>query len=153
MRGRRFVCSDRPCPAGFPFGDTARTTHMHTLKWIILALALFQGGWLVFDGGRALIVGDYVTPRSGPRAGQLGAWSRIVSALSLEPRSTFIKCLHLFLGVTWLVAMMVFALRPAAGWWVIFGCAAASLWYLPVGTCMSIVVIALLRTPQIRSLS
>jgi len=126
---------------------------MHTLKWIVLVLALFQGGWLVFDGGRALIVGDYVTPTSGPRAGQLGPWSRIVSALGFEPRSTFVKCLHIVLGITWLVALIVFIMRPALGWWIIFGCAAASLWYLPVGTVMSVVIIALLLTPQIRSVS
>jgi len=125
---------------------------MHTLKWIVVALALFQGGWLVFDGGRALIVGDYVTPRSGPHAGQLGPWSRIVSALGFEPRSTVIKCLHLFLGIAWLIALIIFVVRPASGWWVLLGCAAASLWYLPVGTLMSCVVIALLLTPQLRNL-
>jgi hypothetical protein len=125
---------------------------MHTLKWIVVALALLQGGWLVFDGGRALIVGDYVTPRSGPHAGQLGPWSRIVSALGLEPRSTVIKCLHLFLGIAWLIALIIFVVRPASGWWVLLGCAAASLWYLPVGTLMSVVVMALLLTPQLRNL-
>lgn len=124
---------------------------MHALNWIVLALALFQGGWLVFDGGRALIVGDYVTPRSGPRAGQLGPWSRIVSALGFEPRSTFIKCLHLFLGMAWLVSLLAFGLRPASGWWVVLFCAVASLWYLPVGTLLSIFVIVLLLTPQIRN--
>jgi len=126
---------------------------MHTLKWMILALALFQGGWFVFDGSRALMVGDYVTRSSGARAGQLGPWSRIVSALGFEPRSMFIKCLHLFLGIAWLVALIAFVMRPAPGWWAILGCAAASLWYLPAGTFMSIMVIALLLTPQIRSLS
>ena len=125
---------------------------MHFLKWVILALALFQGGWLVFDGGRALIVGDYVTAASGPRAGKLGSWSRIVSAFGFEPRSTVIKCLHLFLGIAWLVAVVVFVLRPASGWWAVLGCAIASLWYLPIGTVLSVVVIALLLTPQIRSL-
>lgn len=125
---------------------------MHTLKWIILALALFQGSWLTFDGSRALIAGDYTTPSSGPRVGQLGPWSRIVSALGFEPRSTFIKCLHLFLGIAWLVALIVFIMRPASGWWLIFGCAIASLWYLPIGTLLSILVIALMLTPQIRNL-
>src|SRR5437660_1451811 len=125
---------------------------MHSLKWIILALALLQGGWFIFDGGRALVVGDYVTRTARPRAGELGPWSRIVSAIGLEPRSTFVKCLHLFLGMAWLLALFIFAFRPAAGWWVILCCAAASLWYLPVGTLLSIVVMALLLTPQIRSL-
>ena len=122
------------------------------LKWIVLALALFQGGWLVFDGGRALYVGDYVTPTSGPRAGMLGPWSRIVSALGFEPRGSFIKGLHLFLGLAWLVALLAFAFRPAWGWWSVFFCALGTLWYLPGGTVLSIIVITLLLTPQIRGL-
>jgi hypothetical protein len=125
---------------------------MNTLKWIILALALFQGSWLTFDGSRALITGDYTTPGSGRGAGQLGPWSRVVSALGFEPRSTFIKCLHLFLGIAWLAALIVFIMRPASGWWIALGCGIATLWYLPIGTLLSIVVIALLLTPQIRNL-
>jgi len=119
---------------------------MQACKWIVLALALFQGGWLAFDGGRALIVGDYVTPNSGPRVGQLGPWSRIVLALGFEPRSTLIKCVHLCLGLAWLLGLIVFAMRPVSGWWIIMGCAVASLWYLPMGTILSIIVIALLLT-------
>jgi len=126
---------------------------MRTLTWIVLGLALFQGGWLAFDGGRALIVGDYVTPGTGPRSGQLGPWSRVVSALGFEPRGTFIKFLHLFLGVSWLVASILLVTRPATGWWLILGCATASLWYLPLGTLMSLVIIALLLIPQIRRAS
>lgn len=122
------------------------------MKWIVLAIALFQGGWLTFDGGRALLTGDYATPTSGPRAGQLGPWSRIVSAVGLEPRSTFIKCLHLFLGVAWLIGLAAFVMRPPSGWWVILCCGVATLWYLPIGTFLSIIVLVLLQTPQLRSL-
>jgi hypothetical protein len=125
---------------------------MQVVKWIVLALALFQGGWLTFDGGRALIVGDYVTPASGPRAGQLGAWSRVVSAVGFEPRSAFTKCVHLFLGIAWLMASVDLVVRPASGWWVAFGCGIATLWYLPIGTVVSIIVMLLLLTPQLRSL-
>src|SRR5262245_34364437 len=120
---------------------------MHALKWIVLALTLFQGGWLVFDGSRALIVGDYVTPATGPRAGQLGPWSRIVSAVGFEPRCTFIKCLHLLLGIAWLIALVALVVRPASGWWIALGCGLATLWYLPIGTVVSIIVIGLLLTP------
>ena len=119
---------------------------MHALKWIILALALFQGAWLCFDGSRALILGDYVTPRSGPRAGQLGPWSRVVSVVGLDPRSTTIKCLHLFLGVAWLIALVAFIMRPPFGSWVLLVCAISTLWYLPIGTVASITIIALLFT-------
>ncbi len=117
---------------------------MHALKWIVLALAFLQGGWLIFDGTRALIAGDYVTPSSGPHAGQLGPWSRIVSVLGFEPRSTLIKCVHILLGAAWLAALVVFAALPAMGWWLVLGCAIGSLWYLPIGTVMSVIVIVLL---------
>ena len=123
---------------------------MHALKWLVLAIALFQGGWLVFDGTRAFRVGDYTTPTSGPRAGQLGPWSRVVSALGFEPRSAFIKWLHIALGLTWLVAAVVFLVRPSAGWWVLLVAGMASLWYLPLGTLLSAIVLALLWTPALR---
>jgi hypothetical protein len=126
---------------------------MQTLKWIVFALALFQGGWLAFDGSRALMVGDYVTPSTGPRAGQLGPWSRIITTMGFEPRSTSIKCLHVLLGIAWLVALAVFVLRPATGWWALLCCGVATLWYLPVGTVASVLVIGLLLTPQLRNLS
>ena len=125
---------------------------MKAFHWIVLALALIQAGWFMFDGGRALVAGDYVTPTSGPHAGQLGPWSRIVSALGFEPRSTFIKCLHLALGFAWFSGTIVFVVRPGLGWWFLLGCAVASLWYLPIGTILSIVVIALLLAPQNRNL-
>ena len=47
---------------------------MHWPEWVVVALALIEGGWLAFDGGSALVVGDYVTPDSGQYAGQLGPW-------------------------------------------------------------------------------
>src|SRR5690348_6509002 len=123
---------------------------MHALKWVVVAIALFQGGWLVFDGTRALRVGDYVTPASGPRAGQLGPWSRVVSALGLEPRSALLKWVHVILGITWLVAAVLFLLRAPVGWWMLLGAGIASLWYLPLGTLLSAVVLALLWAPATR---
>jgi hypothetical protein len=53
---------------------------MTTLRLVILAVAFLIGGWLGFDGSRALIVGDYVSSRSGPWAGQ----EKIVNAESLN---------------------------------------------------------------------
>ncbi len=91
-----------------------------------------------------MIVGDYFTPRSGSHTGQLGPWSRIVIAVGLDPRSTFIKCLHLGLGLAWLTSLIVFVVRPAAGWWLLMGCAVGSLWYLPVGTLLGTIVALLL---------
>lgn len=124
---------------------------MHWLAWIALLCALLEGGWLAFDGVHALVTGDYVTPRSGRFAGQLGPWARLVSALGIEPRSTLMKCFHAGLGAVWLVAMAAFLFRLPWGWGAMLGCAVAGLWYLPFGTLLSLVQIVLLLLPALRS--
>ncbi len=117
---------------------------MQWLAWVVGVLAFLEGGWLAFDGGRALIVGDYVTPRSGPYAGQLGPWAKLVSAIGIEPRSTLMKSIHLFLGLAWLAVLACFAARFSWAWWGMLTCAIATLWYLPFGTLLSAVQIVLL---------
>ncbi len=120
---------------------------MHPLGWIVLLFAFVEGGWLAFDGGRALIVGDYVTPSSGTFAGQLGPWADLVSAVGIEPRSTLMMSIHVVGGGTWLVAMVAFVFRYEWAWWGMLGCAIAGLWYLPFGTLLSTgqIVMLLLR--------
>lgn len=117
---------------------------MHWLGWVVLVLAFIEGGWLAFDGGRALVVGDYVTPRSGQYAGQLGPWAKVVSAVGIEPRSTLMKSIHLVLGLTWLGIMICFALRLSWAWSGMVLCAVLGLWYLPFGTLLSLIQIVLL---------
>ena len=41
-------------------------TSLHWSAWVVAALVLLNGGWMAFDGGRALVIGDYVTPRPLP---------------------------------------------------------------------------------------
>jgi hypothetical protein len=38
------------------------------MKYLVLALALAIGSWLLFDGCRALSTGSFITPHSGPYA-------------------------------------------------------------------------------------
>ncbi len=123
---------------------------MHWLAWIVVFLAFLEGGWLAFDGSRALVAGDYVTPRTGRFAGQLGPWSRVVSAVGIEPRSTLMKSIHVAIGVPWLVVTGAFALGYGRAWWGMLLFAAAGLWYLPFGTLLSVVQIVLLLLPPLR---
>ncbi len=124
---------------------------MHWLGWVVLVLAFVEGSWLAFDGGRALLVGDYVTPKSGRYVGQLGPWAQVVSAIGIEPRSTLMKSIHLALGSAWLIVMVGFALRLPWGWWGMLACAVLGLWYLPFGTILSVVQVVLLLLPALRS--
>lgn len=117
---------------------------MHWITWIVLLLALVEAGWLAFDGARALLVGDYVTPRSGRYAGQLGPWAKLVSAVGIDPRSRFMKSAHLLIGSAWLVVGIGFGagVDGAASGMLI--CAVVTLWYAPWGTVLSLLQIMLL---------
>jgi hypothetical protein len=106
------------------------------LKWSTVILSVLQGGYMVFDGARALVVGAYVTPGSGEQAGQLGPWARLVSLVGVEPESTGMKLAFVVLGVLWLILGL--------------GVALATLWYLVAGTVVSVAVLVLLLTPQMR---
>ena len=99
---------------------------------------------MTFDGARALIVGDYVTPTSGQYAGQLGPWSKLVSAAGIEPRSTLMKCVFVTYGIGWLVIIGCYAMKLPWAWRAMLVAAIGALWYLPVGTTMSVIVIILL---------
>lgn len=122
---------------------------MHWLGWVVVALSLIEAGWLAFDGGRALLVGDYVTPKSGQYAGQLGPWSKVVSAVGIEPRSTLMKSIHLVLGVAWLGLMVCFVLGLPWARTAMLVCAVLGLWYLPFGTLLSVIQIVLLLLPAL----
>ncbi len=52
---------------------------MHWLDWIVVTLAFVEGGWLAFDGGHALVTGDYVTPKlvGGPYTSMMGVFIQI----------------------------------------------------------------------------
>ena len=125
---------------------------MHWLSWIVVVLAFVEGGWLAFDGGHALATGEYVTPKSGQYAGQLGPWSKLVSAVGIEPRSTLMKLVHVALGITWVVMIVCFIGGLPWAWWGMILCAGAGLWYLPFGTLLSLIQIVLLMLPAIRKL-
>ncbi len=125
---------------------------MHWAGWIVVGLALFVGGWFAFEGGRALVVGDYITPKSGKYAGQLGPWSKVVSAVGIEPRSTLMKSIFLVYGVLWIGITVCFILNFQWAWWAMLIAAGGSLWYLPFGTLLGIVQIILLLLPPLRAL-
>jgi hypothetical protein len=118
-------------------------TQMPWSGWITIALGVILGGWLAFDGARAFVVGDYVPPRSGAYAGQLGPWSRLVAAVGFDPRSPAVKAAHVGLGLLWLAAVACLLAGVTWARWLVAGCAVASLWYLPFGTLIGVTILAM----------
>lgn len=114
------------------------------MKWLIVLLIVLNAGWMLADGSRALTVGDYVTPASGEYAGQLGPWAGLVSAIGIEPRSTFMKMVFIFYGIAALIAVAGFALNQPWGRNALVVLAVLGLWYLPIGTAANIIALILL---------
>jgi hypothetical protein len=109
----------------------------------IIVLALIEGLWMGFDGTRALTVGDYVTPSTGARAGELGPWHYVVESIGIAPRSVLMKIIFVAFGLAWLIIASALLRRvPWALNAVLIG-AVLTLWYLPVGTAFGVIEIAL----------
>jgi len=114
------------------------------LRPVIAVLALSEAGYMALDGIRALIVGDYITPGSGRFAGQVGPWSALVSAIGIPPRSTLMKGIFAAYGLAWLLVILAYARGTPWGWRAMVLAAVLSLWYLPLGTVISLLLLGLL---------
>lgn len=114
------------------------------LKWIVIALAAMNFGFMFVDGMRALIKGDYIRPKSGKYAGQLGPWSHLVQRINIDPESTLMKTIFVFWGLAGLSLTSFFALDFAWSWEAMLIVNIATLWYLIPGTALGLVSIALL---------
>jgi hypothetical protein len=110
-----------------------------SLRVALILLALFEAGWIVFDGSQALRTGRYLTPRVGAYGGRIGPWTRVASALGAPARSAEAKWALVIYGAAWLGATMAYARRSAPAWWAMFVCAGGALWYssLSVPLCLA----------------
>ena len=123
---------------------------LHWSAWVVAGLVLLNGGWMAFDGGRALVVGDYVTPESGPRAGMLGPWSRIAESVGVGARSNLMRWTFLLYGLVYVTVTAAFLLGVSTAWWGILVVAGLGLWYIPFGTLINVIVMILLLLPPLR---
>ena len=114
------------------------------LEWILVAIALTEAAWMAFDGARAFVVGDYVTPKTGKYAGQLGPWQLFTSAVGIGPRSGLMKGIFVAYGVGWLAIIGCYVAGAPWAWTAMLIAAIGSLWYLVIGTGCSVLVIILL---------
>ena len=108
------------------------------LIWLIAFLAVIEGGFMAFDGWHALMTGDYVTPKTGRHAGELGPWAGVVSKAGIPPRSTTMKLIFALYGSAWIVVIICFALAMPWAWAAMLIAAGGAVWYLPFGTLLSV---------------
>ena len=110
---------------------------------ILLALLGFApAAWMLVDGARRLLVGDYVRIN-----GQLGPWTHAVSAVGLDPMSRAVAFIFLACGLARLIATIGYLARASWGWHTLLATSIAILWYLPIGTAAAVLTIVLLFVP------
>ena len=114
------------------------------MKWIIVILIILNASWMLADGSRALVLGDYVTPAGGEYAGQLGPWAGFVKTIGIEPRSTLMKTVFVAYGLSALTAATGFGLDQPWGRNLLIVISILGLWYLPVGTAANMTALILL---------
>lgn len=114
------------------------------IKWIIVLMAVINAGYMTFDGARALITGDYIRPKSGEYAGQLGPWTKLAEKIGINPMSTLMKCIFVVFGITGLIITVAFAMNVSWSWKAMLIFNICSLWNLYFGTMSGTVQIILL---------
>jgi hypothetical protein len=117
---------------------------MTLIKTAIVLSAVLNFGFMTFDGARGLIAGDYIRPKSGQYAGQLGPWSKLVKSVGINPESSFMKALFLIWGIIGIIITICFVMNFSWAWQGMLLLNVSSLWYLFIGTGLSALQIVLL---------
>ncbi len=118
-------------------------THI-ILKWIIIGFSVFNFSYMAYDGIRAMTKGDYIRPKTGPYAGQLGPWSNLVRSVGINPESKLMKLLFVIWGLVGLTMALCFAFDSNRAWYGLLIVSISALWYLIPGTVLNILQIVLL---------
>jgi hypothetical protein len=114
------------------------------LTWVVIILSLLNSGFMLFDGMRAFIIGDYLRPKTGEYAGLLGPWSKVVSYIGINPLSAFMKIIFIVFGLFGLCITYSFILEYPRSWQALLIYNICALWYFVTGTIISILQISLL---------
>jgi hypothetical protein len=104
---------------------------------ILLVIALLNGGWMTFDGLHVLRTGKYFGPEMP------GPWSSLLRKIRLDPFK--MGPVFLFLGFLWFLAgSSLLLVHNAFALWFTAFVSVLTIWYLPVGTILSLITILLL---------
>lgn len=106
------------------------------MKILITILGLLNGGYMFLDGIYVMMNGKYIgPPKPGPWAGIFEKFN--VDVFKLGP-------LFIAFGVIWII--WLYGLWTNQSWSFLFGIVISilTLWYLPVGTLFSIIILVVL---------
>lgn len=96
-----------------------------------LVLAFVIGGYMLLNGIYARLDDTYI-------GGSLGPWSVLVHALGIDPRSYTMNDIFIFYGICWFGAIGFYLARRRIA---LLAMSIATLWYVPLGGILSIVIL------------
>jgi hypothetical protein len=107
-----------------------------TVKIIMILLAVANGVFMTMDGFHVMIKGKYIGPEKP------GTWANLFYKLKINVFK--LGPLFIILGLSWL--LWAYGLWTNQGWAFIFGIiiSVLTLWYIKVGTFISIITFVLL---------
>jgi hypothetical protein len=109
------------------------------LRPALMLITLSTGGFMLVDGTRNLLTGTYFGARLGP-------WSQLVAGVSLDPHH--LGSVFVGLGVAWFVALAGLLRRDPWGWSLAVLVGVCTLRYLPFGTALSLIYLALVTVKR-----
>jgi hypothetical protein len=112
------------------------------MKILLIVLAFINGGYMLIDGIYVMLNGKYIgPPKPGP-------WANLFYKLQMD----VFKLGPLFIGYGLLWLVFIYGLWTSQGWAYILGLilSICTLWYLPIGTVISVIVFVLLLTSRVK---
>ncbi len=106
------------------------------LEVVIILLAVLNGGWMIFDGCHVIKKGKYFGPPTP------GSWSKVVARFGINPFS--LGPLFVALGLLWFISSIGVVFGMSWGWLSLLATSIATLWYIKIGTVISIITLLLL---------
>ncbi|MGZ5219448.1 MAG: hypothetical protein ACXWC7_05200 [Chitinophagaceae bacterium] len=110
------------------------------MKTILLILGFINGGYMLLDGIFVMLKGKYIGPdKPGPWADLF--YKLDINVFKLGP-------LFILFGITWIVFLI--GLLTSQSWTYLLGLIISimTLWYLPVGTLLSVIILVVLLTSK-----
>jgi len=106
------------------------------MKYLVIGLSLINGLWMLIDGVYVTVNGKYIGPEKP------GPWASVISLTGVDVFR--LGPLFIAFGLGWLV--FVVGLLTDSGWARTLGIilSIATLWYLPFGTLISVVILIVL---------
>ena len=106
------------------------------MKILITILGFLNGGYMLLDGIYVMLKGRYIGPEKP------GPWSNIFYSFNVDVFK--LGPLFIAFGLLWLI--WLYSLWTNQSWSYIFGIVMSilTLWYLPVGTIFSIIILLVL---------